>query len=57
MTVKELICEIQKYPNDMEVRMKDTKTTLFPKVDKVVKWNGIECVYLLPENFEEPLTT
>ena len=57
MTVKELICEIQKYPNDMEVRMKDTKTTLFPNVDKVVKWNGIECVYLLPENFEEPLTT
>jgi len=29
MTVKELICEIQKYPNDMEVRMKDIKTTFF----------------------------
>ena len=57
MTVKELICEIQKYPNDMEVRIKDTKTTLFLRVDRVVKWDGIECIYLFPENFEEPLTT
>ena len=54
MTVKELICEIQKYPNDMEVRMKDTKTTLFPNVDKVVKWNGIECVYLLQKTLRNP---
>ncbi len=47
MTIKKLISDLKKYPENLNVFANDTKTSLFSEIIKIEKKKGINCVYLL----------